>query len=564
MRDLVISKTEIRSLLLRLLALALSVYLLVSAFPPFMNAESAWVGFVPLILLARYTRGLKRTFLWGWAAGTGFWLFNLGWLLQLSVTGGSWLSAGAAWGSLSIYCGLYTGLFLMLASHLFDLWVVGKTEPETAMGGMRGSVRVLLCLPLVWVGLEYIRGILFTGFPWNGLGVSQFRNIGMIQAASWGGVFAVSAVVMLVNAALAFTLLRFLDMFCRRKGPRFNLAMILGVGGSVAVWLWGIDSAKDWLKEAELSEVRIVAVQPAVPQTEKWDPDQGMEALRKLNSGTSLAAALRPALIVWPETACPDLVNTASGRSSGFAATLTDVGVPILAGAIEYEISDGATNFYNSSLMYMPDGSINGIYRKMHLVPFGERIPLEGLFPSLSKYAPLGFSCTPGRKMTLFRFSEKGPPFSTLICFEDVFPSLSRKAVRNGAKFLINQTNDAWFDGSSGSLQHLANAVFRCVENRVSMVRCSNTGATCFITPLGQLDQGTDEHLAKSGDVASGEGTHMGAAMIADNLPPTFYTLHGNLAFALPCALGTIIVFALAVVGAYRKNRSVSIEGSGE
>ena len=89
------------------------------------------------------------------------------------------------------------------------------------------------------------------------------------------------------------------------------------------------------------------------------------------------------------------------------------MGVPILAGAIEYEISDGATNFYNSSLMYMPDGSINGIYRKMHLVPFGERIPLEGLFPSLSKYAPLGFSCTPGRKMTLFRFSEN--PFAHIV-----------------------------------------------------------------------------------------------------------------------------------------------------
>jgi apolipoprotein N-acyltransferase len=236
--------------------------------------------------------------------------------------------------------------------------------------------------------------------------------------------------------------------------------------------------------------------------------------------------------------------------------------VPVLAGAIEFEFRDGVSNYYNSSILYMPDGTVNGTYRKMHLVPFGEFIPGEGLIPSLAKLAPLGFSCTRGEKMTVFECGVNKVPFSVLICFEDVFPNISRLAAKKGARFLVNQTNDAWFDGSSASVQHLANAVFRCVENRVSMVRCANTGVTCFIDQLGRMDWVTQAMLEKTGRATPLEGNRMDAVRVAKNHKETIYTRYGDFTFALPCALGTIVVFALAVFGAYRKNRRVSIGGN--
>jgi len=540
----------------------LHVFLLASAFPPFMSAESAWFAFVPLILVARYTKGLKRNFCWGWGAGVLFWLVNLGWLLRLAVTGGSWLAAGAAWLALSIYCGIYSGLFAALVSFLFGLWIPAADEDERAssMGGIRAQISAVVSLPLLWEGLEYLRGSLFTGFPWNALGVSQFRNEGVIQWASFGGVYCVSAIVMLANVGIAFTMLRFVDMFQRRRGPKFNLPLMLGLGGAMVLWLYGIGQGRDWNSQIPVAELRIAAVQPAVPQREKWEPELELEIINKLNSGTALASALKPDMIIWPETACPDLVNTKNGLVSGFAAAMTGGGSPILAGAIEYEIGNGATNFYNSSILYGADGDIEGVYRKMHLVPFGEYLPGETLIPALSRFAPLGFSCKPGKDMTVFRCGEKAVPFSTLICFEDIFPSLSRLAVRNGAKFLVNQTNDAWFDGSSASVQHLANAVFRCTENRVSMVRCANTGVTCFISPAGELDQTTKELLDESGRVEPEEGNRMGPVIVQLREKRSLYSRLGDWVFAAPCAAGTLLVFALAVAGPYRKNRTEKVK----
>lgn len=554
-----------RSFIVRAVALLIYVFLMASAYPPFMNSESAWFGYVPLLLLARYTRGLKRTFIWGWSAGFAFWLINLGWLLSLSRTGGSWLSASGAWIFLAGYCAVYTGLFVMLVSYLFSLWITVDDEGESssAMGGTRVQLSAVFSLPLIWVGLEYLRGHLFTGFPWDGLGVTQFRNTGLIQAAEWGGVYAVSAVVMLVNVAMAFTGLRFVDIFQRRRGPRYNLPMMIGLGGAVAVWLGGIAAAKTWLATNETYSMKIAALQPAVPQLEKWDEDQGVDIYDRLSAGTRLTAALGPDLIVWPETASPDLLSVQTSTGAEFPSIMAGQGVPLLAGAIEYEFKDGRTNFYNSSFLFMPDGSINGVYRKMHLVPFGEYLPFERTFPSLSEYAPLGFSCRHGDKMEVFEVAvdEQKIRFSSLICFEDVFPRLSGLAVRLGARLLINQTNDAWFDGTSASVHHMANAVFRCVENRVPMVRSANTGVTCFINALGMPDQYTVDALNQSGHIDHEELNRMEGVRIPADLQLTFYTKYGDYVFALPCAAGALIVLFIAGISEYRKRKSAIIKG---
>lgn len=542
-----------RQFVLRLCAVALHVFLLVSSYPPYMSFEAAWFAMIPPVILARYTRGLKRSFCWGWAAGAFFWLINLLWLLRLAETGGSWIAAVSAWAGLSVYCGIYTGCFVMLLSRLFELWIIEPSSASesgpSAMGTLRAQLSLIAAAPLIWVGLEYARGTLFSGFPWNCLGVTQFRNIGLIQAAAWGGVYAVSALIIMANMGASFAVLRFVDMYRGRRGPRFNIALLAGVGVPVIAWYAGLAAARDWLRTSSCRDIRIVAIQPAVPQSVKWEEAQALETYEKLEAGTRLAVSLGPELVIWPETACPDLVNLETGAGGGFPLQLAGQGVPILAGAIEYSTGEGRTNFFNSSVLYLPDGTVSAVYRKMHLVPFGEYLPFESVFPSLASLAPLGFSCSPGDSMTVFTAGQASVNFSALICFEDIFPGLSRLAVKNGARLLVNQTNDAWFDYSAGSVQHLANAVFRAVENRVPMVRCANSGVSCFIDPLGRLDSVTADLIDESGSVDPDEGIRVGTAAVPENMALTFYQRHGDIAFALPSAAGTIIVIAVALAG---------------
>jgi apolipoprotein N-acyltransferase len=184
--------------------------------------------------------------------------------------------------------------------------------------------------------------------------------------------------------------------------------------------------------------------------------------------------------------------------------------------------------------------------------------------PLLGRLAPLGFSCTPGATSTVFRLDEPaGAAFSSLICFEDTVAPLARRSVLNGARLLVNQTNDAWFDGTAAAVQHMSHGVFRCIENRVPAVRCANTGVTCFIDPLGRvarLEQGADALYAQKSDQVV--------------LPPramalTPYTRYGDLLLALPCAGLTGLVFVLAALAVKRESRRATMQtpagaGAGE
>jgi len=231
--------------------------------------------------------------------------------------------------------------------------------------------------------------------------------------------------------------------------------------------------------------------------------------------------------------------------------------------------------YYNSSFLVDTAGKIVQEYRKLHLVPFGEYLPFDKRLGFLERYAPIGMSCTPGTVSTVFRIrsSELGTrnsetnyvprsafrvphsevTFSVLICFEDIIASLARKSVRNGARFLVNQTNDAWFDRSSAPRQHMSHCVFRCIENRVGAVRSTNTGVTCFIDRTGLIDRITQEILRR------GE-THLVKYRIESmfvpgpDMPLTFYTRYGDVPFALPCGIAAAVFFVLVVVQEKRKD----------
>ena len=517
-----------------MLATLCSAFLLVSAYPPYGSAESAWAALIPLLLIARHSTP-KQSLRYGFAAGTLFWLTSLSWLLSLSNTGGPLPLVAVGWILLSLYCALYIGLFTMVAA-----WIWQRIRKVSIY--IQGII-IPITIPIIWVGFEYMRSTLFSGFAWNQLGVTQYANLPVLQLAQWGGVYAVSALIVVVNIAFTFILMRFTNAFLKQQQARISIEVSIGLVAWILCLNGGIRSIRATDSEARTQQqITITAIQPNIKQLKKWPEGFASSIYHNLKLQTTLAASLSPDLIIWPETAVPNVIGFSNSPES-FIAKLAKLGSPILAGAMEEETIDDEVVLYNSSFLFGTDGKIVNSYRKCHLVPFGEYLPLENQIKILKRFAPLGFSCMPGKESTVFTLANKDPAvaFSTLICFEDTVAPLARKAVKNGARLLINQTNDAWFDGTAGAMQHMTHCIFRSVENRVPAVRCANTGITVFIDNVGRIDI-----LENAADYTSLYKNDRITVPPAD-MPLTFYTRFGNTFFAIPCGIISIILLALTL-----------------
>ena len=507
-------------------------WLLACAFPlppGFEHMESegaAWMALIPLILIAR-TASPRHAFIWGMAFGFVFWLLTLVWLLALRHTWGGVFLPLLGWVALSAYCALYSGLFACLLSAVPDRW---RALP-------------VLAVPVLWVGCEWLRATLFSGFPWNPLGVSQYRNIAVIQVASIGGVYAVSGLVALLNGALALTMLRVCREIRQRvQRRRVHVELMIGLAAVAICWSWGVMTVRRLSSSYAGTEVRIASVQPAIPQLQKWSEAQALDNYQALQQQSDLAMMSRPHLIVWPETATPDMLRM-DPDALMLAQSLTSQGTYLLAGSMDYQQGGKETEYLNASFLLAPEGKgVEAAYFKRHLVIFGEYLPFERTLTFLQRWAPLGFSCLPGAldqplvEFAVREASRDAVPVavSVLICFEDVFSYLARRDVRRGARLLINQTNDAWFDGSGASRQHMANAVLRTVENRVPLVRSANTGVTCFVNRLGRITA----RFATPDGVTSARGYSVSSVMVpVPSMPLSLYTRLGDWLFAIPCML---------------------------
>jgi len=517
------------------------------------GASAAWLALVPLLILSS-TTAPGRSFSWCFVSGFFFWLTSLSWLLRLSSTWGSPPLVVLGWVAVSAYCAVYIGLFGFIASGLCRyLW---------RMNRIAANLLLILTLPIVWVGLEYLRSVLLTGFPWNALGVSQYGNVALIQLAEWGGVYAVSALIALVNVSLALTALRFTaERRQTNRRRRLHFELMLGLLVLALCWTSGVRRARSFAQlEKTGTAVVLGAVQPGIRQKMKWSEEDDEEIYNALRTQTELVSMGKPDLILWPETAIPALLRLDSAAQS-FVADLTVAGSPLLVGSMDCDVADGETTYFNSSFLIDCGGGIGGEYRKQHLVPFGEFLPFENQIALIKRLAPLGFSCAPGGVETVFElpiFSGRSVGaegesavvsrligFSVLICFEDIHSYLARAFVGNGARLLINQTNDAWFEDSAGSMQHMAHCVFRGVENRVPVARCANTGVTCFIDRLGRIVSILRDHAGNT----CFRGFKVSSLRVPSaDMPLTFYTKWGDSVFALPCGVLTVLFFLLVVV----------------
>jgi apolipoprotein N-acyltransferase len=463
----------------QLVLAAISGLLMIAAFPKLDQGWLAWVALVPLLLALRQTdwrRGLVTGLVTGLVCNLGLMYWTV---LTMHVYGQLplFLSIGLLF-LLAAYMALYVGAFGMAVPAICRLpW------------------HLTVVAPALWVALELLRGRLFTGFPWELLGYSQHDALWVLQCADLFGVYGISALIVLVNAALALAVLHWLEKAWQAVMVLRSMAIrtgILTAGLLVAVCVYGIVRIHTIDTEtAAADKITVAVVQGNIDQAHKWDPGFQLLTTAKYKNLSMQAAAGKPDLIVWPETATPFYFLHAPLLSRMVIEGIKEAGTHFIIGSPSVTRSgDSDTiSYHNSAYLVGPNGDTLGKYDKVHLVPFGEYVPLKRFLPFLGKMVAQVGDFKPGRPGTTLPWADH--PIGMLICYEVIFPELVGALVDNGARILVNITNDAWFDRTSAAYQHFSMAVFRAVENRRMLVRAANTGISGYIDPCGRIVSAT-------------------------------------------------------------------------
>ena len=338
------------------------------------------------------------------------------------------------------------------------------------------GARALLLAPAVWVTTELGRAHLFTGFPWVLLGYSQAAVLPLAQLASLFGVYGLSALVVLVNASLAI-----LAIGGRRAAWRPALVALTVVAAAAA---WGQMRLRDGGLGRTGAPLKGALVQGNIPQEQKWDASRAPAILHRYVEMTRDAAARGARFVIWPESSLPFYFQEDPVGGDAVRRLAHDTRAHILVGSDQIERSD-PPKFYNAAFLVTPDGTVGGIYRKMHLVPFGEYVPLKRLLFFASPLVEAVSDFSPGDEVVMLPVA--GHRVSTAICYEVVYPSLARGAVARGSELLTTITNDAWYGRSSAPWQHFEQAALRAVEQGRYLARSANTGISGIVDPYGRV-----------------------------------------------------------------------------
>ncbi len=440
---------------------AASGLLLALSFPKFGHAAFAWIALTPLLVVLP-GQSTPRAFRLGLTSGVVYFTGTLYWVAQVMVVYGGIdrVTAVLINAALIAYLALFPALFAAATARLV-----------TAAG-----LGALMIAPFIWVATELGRTYLLSGFPWVLLGYSQLPALAVAQLASVLGVYGVSALVSSLNAALAITVLR-----QGRVSRLVPLVVTLAVVGLVAVWGTSRLSAGTLTREGEV--VRVGIVQGNVDQADKWNDARAADILTEHVRLSREAVAEHAELVIWPESSTPFFFEADAARARPIRDLAREAGVAILLGS--QEIERGAVpRYYNSAFLVGPDGSTRGTYRKMHLVPFGEYVPLKRLLFFVGRLVEAVSDFSAGQSAATFIV--RGHAISTAICYEIVYPNLVRQFVGRGSELLTTITNDAWFGATSAPHQHFAQAAMRAIENGRYLVRSANTGISGIIDPYGR------------------------------------------------------------------------------
>lgn len=522
----------------------LSGVLLALAFPPIELSGLIFVALAPLLWALWQYRSRRRAglfrFLAGYLAGFVYFTMTFWWIGELGplyeMPGLRLLPA-----ALALYLALYPAVWAWFAG-----WVAGghfHVEPVDPLAPfsrppLLSSLRNLgigILLAAAWTALEWVRGWLFTGFGWNGLGVALYSELALIQIAEFTGVGGPTFLVVLCNVIGVITILRLRAEIGRtRIRPHFDFALTMAV--VVMVFLFGVHTLRRHGQEVpKASILRAYSVQPNTSQAAKLrgSAEDVMQSLTSIALQHQAAAQCTPPphLVLWPEACLPGGITLEENRA--FVLEMLKDVPAILLGTDDIN-RDGPGDDHNS-VVFMLRGDVKPtrFYDKMHLVPFGEYVPLRPVFGWLPDDI-LNSDFLRGAESKIFDLPDPGLKIGPLICFEDTDGDLARKPVLMGAHVLINITNDGWFGRSSEPYAHLHNSVFRAVENRRPLIRCTNTGVTAEVSPVGLIEKWA-EPFTESGSGLREVRYYPGATT-------TFYTRHGELFSKLCAALAMLAI----------------------
>lgn len=493
-----------KNLLLALLSSALLAF----GFPDFNLWFLAWVGFVPLFIsLSSNNQTGKQAFTIGWLFGALFFVLTCYWLTYSMIRYGKIPTVIAY--TFLIIAALIIGLIPALFSLTFHRLVV------------RFEIKALFIAPFCWAAFEWLR-FQITGQLWNAIGYSQAFVPELIQTASFGGVYAVSFLIVLVNSSLAFAFLKrdFLSVAVSASLVAFVITILFLTSPS--------------MKQSQKTEVILVALQPNVPmdsmtyqqmqQLFDWHIKTGERELNK-------SASSSPRLVIFPESPMLFMYSRDSQLREALAEFTTRNKTSLIINSSEPAPNSGE---YNSALLIDEKGNLKAQYDKIHLMPFGEYVPVPGWIPGASYVPTMVGNFTAGNEHDLFPIGNLKA--GIFICFESAFPNHTREFANNGADVLIEVTNDGYLGPTPVLRQHLSKAVFRAVETNRPVVRVTNAGITAFIDERGNVKDETKgfEATTRTWNIYKTNGQ-------------TFYVRHGDI-FVYACLIISALCFVLCTL----------------
>ena len=494
-----------------------STLLLIFSFPNFELYPLAWIALVPLLVVIARRPAPLKAFILGWATGSVFFYTTCYWLTYSMIHYGG-LPTVVAYLLLvpaAIVVGIFHGIFALLVALAIRQW---------------GHLAMMLA-PVFWTALEWVRlGV--TGQLWNALGYSQAYHSFLIQPATWGGVYAVSFLIVAINSSIALL---------KTTQTRWSIAASLSTALAVC-FVIVVSQVTDlfWHHDSAGPNVRVVAVQPNVPMTPIKTLAETKELIER-HLSLSTSALNRdpndntPTLVIWPESPMNFTYGSDSALQELIGNFTRQNRTSLLFNSLERAPADGA---YNSALLVNEQGRLISQYDKIRLMPFGEYVPLPQELPGASLITGIVGEFTPGERYTLMPFGNGRA--GVFICIESAYPWIARRMTSDGADVLINISNDGYLGPTAVMRQHLANAVFRAVENGRPVFRVTNSGLSALIAGNGRIWDLT-------GPFQTDVRVWRDPAASID----TFYTRHGDL-FVHICTMISIVVF---IVGAALRGR---------
>lgn len=449
---------------------AFTVFLTYISFPPVSTGEAAYVLALPAVLWAYRKPAFRLYAITVLGAQVVAWTMLLEWLHNVT-----WLGLFL----LGPFVGLLGGLWFLAV-----WWVIPRLQGHKAM------VRIIAMLGLaaLWVVLEWVRSVIFGGFPWLPLAASQWQRPLVLQVAAYAGSGATAFILVVFNlGAAAYVHRAFFEGVTgfKKRTPEFSVALLVLMGGSFPF-------VADTMNQQRRPLVRAALVQPYIPQNEKWDAAHATDVLKTLEKVTFDAAGKGgPQLIVWPEAVTPWALYRDPDVRRWLESIAKRTNRTVMLGTIYTVGSDPQSEqWYNGAFVIDPsNGLVEPGYAKRKLVPFGEYIPLRPIFGWIDKFAPIGGDFQKGTESAPLTVNAGGrrTAFGVLICYEDIFPHLAREDALAGAEAFAVLTNNGWFGEGGAAYQHAAHSVLRAIENRRPVIRCGNGGWSGWIDEFGNV-----------------------------------------------------------------------------